>query len=373
MLSWEERSRIIDVMQALRLNTYLYAPKEDPYHRREWRTPYPREWTAEFTSFVKNGCAAGISVVPGIAPGLSFDYCSKDDYFALIRKCGALAKTGPHALCLLMDDIPARLPQSCEKEFPSLGNAHGLLLARLKADLKKTYPGVGLWFCPTVYADELIGSDKSSSSYLSDLAASMPHSVPVLWTGPHVISRALSVRSLSRISKLFHGNVCIWDNLYANDYCPRRLFWGPYKNRSAGIMSVTRGVLLNPTGLVHTDMFLLSLLSGLLRKARPKKTWASVVEKLPFARELKIVAPFFDLPQSVLAKAALAPKNLERVKIALKKLVWEWKSPLQREWYPFLYSLESDIKLLECPAGQKRQSWIRKKCPLVLADILLKR
>lgn len=29
------------------MNTYLYAPKDDPYHRERWREPYPKnEWRA---------------------------------------------------------------------------------------------------------------------------------------------------------------------------------------------------------------------------------------------------------------------------------------------------------------------------------------
>ena len=29
------------------MNTYLYAPKDDPYHRERWKEPYPKdEWRA---------------------------------------------------------------------------------------------------------------------------------------------------------------------------------------------------------------------------------------------------------------------------------------------------------------------------------------
>jgi len=370
MLSWEERSRIIGALKPLSLNAYLYAPKEDPFHRRQWRKPYPREWIAAFSSLVKKGRAAGISVVPGIAPGLSYDYCSAADYTALIRKCAGLAETGARTLCLLMDDIPAHVPASCKKAFSSLGAAHGLLLEKLQADLKKTFPGFDLWFCPTIYADELIGNDPAASKYLPELAATMPRSVLVLWTGPKVISTEISGSSLSQVSKLFRGNVCIWDNIYANDYCPRRLFIGPYRNRSADLMKSCRGVLLNPTGLAHTDLFLLSLLSGHVNKIAPEKAWKSAVERLPVAGDLKTVAPFFDLPALALPATVLTRRNLLRVKAALQKLIWEWKGPLHREWYPFLYSLDSDIALLECGSGHKRLKWIRKKYPPVLANIL---
>jgi hyaluronoglucosaminidase len=371
MLSWEERSHILTHMRALSLNTYLYAPKEDPYHRQQWRTPYPRQWIDAFSLFVKKGNNAGITIIPGIAPGLSFDYCSKADYALLVRKCLALAKTGVPALCLLMDDIPVSLPKNCEKAFASLGAAHGNLLARLSVDLKKAFPAIRLWFCPTVYADQLIKDDPLARNYLEDLSVSMPRSILVLWTGSHVISKEISGKTLGRVVELFKGNVCIWDNIYANDYCPRKLFIGSYKNRSADVLKVTRGILLNPTGLVHTDTFLLSLLSGYVKKMGPEKAWNLAVQKLSFADEIKTIAPYFDIPYVKLPQKAFAPRSLMRVKRALKKLLWQWKDPLQREWYPFLYSLDSDIALLECKTAEQRQKWLDKKCPPLLAKIIL--
>ena len=43
LLSWAERARILATLQSLGMNTYYYAPKEDPWHRFDWRTPYPAE------------------------------------------------------------------------------------------------------------------------------------------------------------------------------------------------------------------------------------------------------------------------------------------------------------------------------------------
>ena len=81
--------------------------------------------------------------------------------------------------------------------------------------------------------------------------------------------------------------------------------------------------------------------------------------------------PFFDLPSAGIPQKALTARNIAGVKRALKKLIWEWKSPLQREWYPFLYSLDTDIALLEGAMPGKRDEWIRKKYPPVLAQILI--
>jgi hyaluronoglucosaminidase len=367
MLSWDERSLIIDEMRRLGLNVYLYAPKEDPFHRREWKAPYPAAWRASFKAFVKHAHKNSVSVVAGIAPGLSFDYRSTADYTRLYNKYSSFIKMGLRSICLLMDDIPALLPASCRRTFSSLGEAHGKLLTRLKTDLSSD---VSLWFCPTVYADELVNQSRGARHYLPDLADTMPTATIVLWTGERVISRNISAGSLRQVNKLFNGNVCIWDNLYATDYCPRKLFIGPYQNRAHDSARSTSGVLLNPTGLVHTDMFLLSLLAAFRKGVDPQKAWKARVSELPFANELSLVAPFMDLPFSVLSEKTLSAHNIRRCQAALKKLIWEWKSPLQREWYPFLYMLDCDLTLFRQTPVSVSWEWIRKKYPTILARVL---
>jgi hyaluronoglucosaminidase len=45
-LTWPQRRGIIDQLARLGMNRYLYAPKEDPYHRVRWKESYPAEWHA---------------------------------------------------------------------------------------------------------------------------------------------------------------------------------------------------------------------------------------------------------------------------------------------------------------------------------------
>ena len=57
-------------MAALCMDVYLYAPKEDPYHRLNWRTPYPSDWQRDFSAFAAQSQGHTITLPPGIAPGL---------------------------------------------------------------------------------------------------------------------------------------------------------------------------------------------------------------------------------------------------------------------------------------------------------------
>ena len=39
LLSFAERGRILKQLKHLGMNSYFYAPKDDPYHRFNWRQP----------------------------------------------------------------------------------------------------------------------------------------------------------------------------------------------------------------------------------------------------------------------------------------------------------------------------------------------
>jgi hyaluronoglucosaminidase len=372
LLSWDERRDICVCMERLSLNTYVYAPKEDPYHRVQWKTPYPSDWMETFRRFIKDAAKKNILVVPSLSPGLSFDYCNDADYNALLNKMSLFADIGARTVALLMDDIPNELPRQCRQSFSSLGEAHGKLLSRLQKDLKKRSSRLSVWFCPTVYTDQAAKEGVEKSPYLADLAVSMPDAVYVLWTGPGVISKQLDKKGISPVSGMFNGNVVIWDNLYANDYCPHRLFTGSYRGRNADVHEVTRGILLNPTGMPVTDMFLLALLSGFVNNVPTAKAWKQAVEQTSIAREFLSISPFFDLPFSAALhlKGTLSKSKMYRK--ALHRLIWDWKSPLQREWYPFLFMLDTDLALLEGKTDAPEfTKLVLKKYPPVLSTIII--
>lgn len=370
LLSWGERFCLLSHLRKESLNTYFYAPKEDPLHRVLWRTRYSREWLTAFKDFVYTAKKKKISVVPGMSPGLSFDYLSPNDYSTLLEKFTSFLDAGVKTVVLLMDDIPDSLPLRCGKKFGSLGEAHGHLLSRIYNDLQKNASRPGLWFCPTVYSDQSAGNDIENSRYLLDLKKSMPGEIPILWTGPNIVSAELSRATIKKISGLFNENIIIWDNLYANDYCPCRIFTGPFFGRKKEIVNITIGILLNPTGLFHTDAFLTSLLGEFLKKKSPAQAWQNVADGFCIPREYRAVRQFFESPFRALSPDELSTARIKKYRSALKKLIFEWKSPLHREWYPFLYQLDLDLRLIGRSRNRNSFQWINKKYPPALAHAL---
>ena len=63
--------------------------------------------------------------------------------------------------------------------------------------------------------------------------------------------------------------------------------------------------------------------------------------------EKKKVLNLFDMP--VMADRLPAPQTIpdKRIFEAVETLLWRWKTPLAREWYPFLFGLKHDLLIAD--------------------------
>ena len=89
-------------------NTYFYCPKEDPYHRVNWKDDYPVGWIEDFREFKSNADRAGIDIIFGISPGASLEL---KDFEYLERKIEIFKELSIENFCILFDDIPKEKEQ----------------------------------------------------------------------------------------------------------------------------------------------------------------------------------------------------------------------------------------------------------------------
>lgn len=92
--------------------------------------------------------------------------------------------------------------------------------------------------------------DKHKSKYKYNFIA---QEIDILWTGPKVISKQLTVEGIQEVAEAIRRPPVIWDNLHANDYDQKRVFLGPYAGRSPELISLLRGVLTNPNCEYHAN------------------------------------------------------------------------------------------------------------------------
>lgn len=367
-LSWHQRFGIIDHLRKLKLDTYIYAPKEDPYHRVEWRKPYPKKQREKIRDFIQHGKKRDVEVVLAISPGLSYDYLLEKDYSVLIKKIRHFASLGSKTIALFMDDISFDLPDNSKNIFNSLGHVHGLLLKDLYNDLKDE--DINLLFCPTLYSDQFVKRDATKEDYLVDLANNSPKEIKIFWTGPRVVSEKIDNKGCKNILKLFDNNIIFWDNLYANDYAPLRIFVGPYKGRSINTIKQSKGIMINPTGLYNTDKFVLSLYASFLKTGKSGiKEWEKVAEEFNISKQFYFVRKFFWNPYDKPELKDIDKGFQDNPSKMYNDLIVNWQNPLKLEWYSYLQSLYHDLFFRNAKkSDSSRVLWADIHYPPIIAE-----
>ncbi|NLM39534.1 MAG: hypothetical protein GX205_05710 [Firmicutes bacterium] len=259
--SHQDRMAMIEFLARYRFNTYMYAPKDDFYHRPKWTEPYPPELGAKLAELFAHADAHDIELVYSIAPGLTIEYSSEKDLQILKSKLSSVMQLGAKSFALLLDDINTQTIHAADKEaFPNLAEAHAYLCRKVWEHLQSELPGCKLYFCPTEYAQLAIGW--VSQEYLSILGEKLPPEVEVLWTGPLVCSRIIDVNDAEFFQARLHRPPVYWDNYPVNDAdMVREMHIGPYEGREAGLSGKCHGFLANPMSAVEASKIALATLS----------------------------------------------------------------------------------------------------------------
>ena len=236
--TWPQRLASMRLLAAVGLDTFVYAPKDDPYHRKDWRLPYPPAEMEQFGRLLEAAKACGVTASYAISPGLDMDPDSDEDFAALTAKLTPLLEMGYRSFVLAMDDITAPTNGTTGAKHAALTQKLGEWLAQSDAQLM---------FVPTVYFGTAGSRNQQRLDYLTALKA-IPPSVPVMYTGEGVFDAVMDPEHVHGIGKLIGRKPLIWDNFPVNDFyfASSRLFMGPVTGRTAETMAETSGVLANP-------------------------------------------------------------------------------------------------------------------------------
>jgi hyaluronoglucosaminidase len=225
----EARLDMISFLAPRGMNAYVYAPKDDAKHRAEWRTPYDDTELSHFAAVATHAAGLGVRFGFAISPGLDITYESDADRATLLAKLEPMRANGVTWFLLLVDDIPMQ---------PGLAARQAALASWLHDALRPSAVSV----CPTEY----VGT--RPSPYLSDLSASLPVGVDLMWTGPTVCSPEINAEDARGWTKAVNGHgVLVWDNYPVNDALMTNcLHLGPYRGRDPDLVDLVAGVLCNP-------------------------------------------------------------------------------------------------------------------------------
>ena len=103
--SHEERLDLLRFAVAEGFNTWVHAPKDDPYHRRLWRDAYPEPELERFAELAAEAQRLAVDFAYAIAPGLDVCYSKESEWEALLAKLEQLRGAGISIFQLLWDDV----------------------------------------------------------------------------------------------------------------------------------------------------------------------------------------------------------------------------------------------------------------------------
>jgi len=233
---WSHADRI-DLMTfggEQKLNTYIYAPKDDPYHRKSWRDLYPPEKAQEIAELAAAGHQNNLNFVWTIHPGDSIDLALEEDFQSCIVKLEQLYRLGVRQFGVLFDDLVG-VPNGPQQA--AFINRIDTEFIKPKGDIRPLLT-VGTRYC------EAWGP--SMTEYLKPFVEILHDDVEVMWTGAATMSN-ISREQYDSPKRTIGSdkNLSVWWNYPVNDYCDNKILMGKIENVSSDLDNVN-GFFSNP-------------------------------------------------------------------------------------------------------------------------------
>lgn len=232
--SMKAREELMKFYGDYKMNTYIYAPKDDPYHRSpNWRDPYPAEKAAELKSLVDAANANGVDFVWAIHPGQDIKW-NDEDRDLLIRKFSQLYELGVRSFAVFFDDITGEGTDPVRQ---------AKLLNYIDDNFIKSKPDIKPFLmCPTVYT----GSWGKQNDYLKTMGDMLNPDINIMYTGEEVIV-SITRETIDWVNSQIKRPVYIWWNFPVTDYVRNRLLLGSaYGNDTTLTSEDIVGFLSNP-------------------------------------------------------------------------------------------------------------------------------
>ena len=215
--SFEARCSIFRFMGRNKMNTYIYAPKDDPYHHGHGcYQPYPEQKAAELRDLIKYARQNYVRFVWAIHPANTVRWDKNEGKPQLDGLCAKLQQMydlGVRDFGVLVDDSSGEIGKA-ERQV-QLTNYILENFIRKHPDVNQT-----LIMCPTGY-----NRSWTNENFLQTLGRGLDKSIPVMWTGDTVV-HDITLDGQKWVNQHVQRPTFIWWNWPCNDFKRSRLSMG---------------------------------------------------------------------------------------------------------------------------------------------------
>ena len=217
-----------------KMNTYIYGPKDDPYHSSpNWRLPYPEKEAEQLQELVKVAKENEVDFVWAIHPGQDIKW-NQEDRDNLLAKFEKMYDLGVRSFAVFFDDISGEGTNPVKQA--ELLNYIDENFVKVKKDVTP------LVMCPTEYNKSW--SDPKGG-YLTTLGDKLNPSIQIMWTGDRVISD-ITQEGIQWINERIKRPAYIWWNFPVSDYCQDHLLMGAAYGLDTQAAGTMTGFVSNP-------------------------------------------------------------------------------------------------------------------------------
>ena len=235
----EDRMSLMKFGGDFKMTSYIFAPKDDPYHKEKWREEYPAKELAEITEMVKVGNEAKCRFVWTAHPFMGgFNVNNADaEIQALLKKFEQLYKAGVRQFGVLGDDVGQLNKDIVVKMMQEVSK-----WAKAKGDVYDTV------FCPAGYNHSWQGDYSELNKYDKEF----PEDIKIFWTG-EAVCQPVEQKTLNHFRKhnlngqATRRSPLFWLNWPVNDINGARLMMGKGSLLHTDInVNDLTGVVTNP-------------------------------------------------------------------------------------------------------------------------------
>lgn len=254
-----------------KMNTYIYGPKDDPYHSApNWRLPYPEKEAVQLQELVKVAGENEVDFVWAIHPGQDIKW-NQEDRDLLLAKFEKMYQLGVRSFAVFFDDISGE--GTNPQKQAELLNYIDDNFVKVKSDVTP------LIMCPTEYNKSW---SNPKGNYLTTLGEKLNPSIQIMWTGDRVVSD-ITRDGINWINERIKRPAYIWWNFPVSDYVRDHLLLGQVYGNDTTIANEMAGFVTNP--MEHAEASKIAIFSVASYAWNPTKydtwkTWKDAIRNI---------------------------------------------------------------------------------------------
>ena len=218
-IPWSTEARLaqLDFYGRNKLNTYIYAPKDDPYHHGSGCYQlYPADKAAELKRVVEHARQNHVKFFWAIHPANTINWDNQDGKPQLDQLCAKLQQLyelGVRDFGVFVDDSNGEIGKASRQVQ---------LCSYIQQNFIRKHPDANqeLIMCPTGY-----NRSWTNEEFLTEMGSGLPKDIFMMWTGNTVV-HDIKLDGQKWVNRFLKSPTFIWWNWPCNDFRRDRLSMG---------------------------------------------------------------------------------------------------------------------------------------------------